>query len=123
MRTLKLYFTGTATANAVANVVIPSATRIKGVQYAVNIDCITDNGQVNLEVSRSSATEIAVNGAQQAIVQVSAWSNFVTSGLSQPVLCGFVPVDIPMVQGQIVYGHAVVGGTVLYAATFIIHYL
>lgn len=81
------------------------------------MDCITDNGQVNCEVSRASAREIAVNGAQQCVLEVSLASNFVTSGLAQTAVNEFIPLDVPVVQGQIIYLHALVTGTVTYNFT------
>ena len=122
MPCVKLYYAGAATANAVASVQIPSATIIKGVQCSCNFDSITDGMQVILEVSRASAREIATNGAQQAICEVSAFGNFVTSGLAQMGINQFFPVHVPVVQGQLIYGHALVAGTVNYAATFILWY-
>jgi len=122
MNTLKLYGTGSATANAVASVIIPSGGRIKGVQVCLWIDSVTDNAQVNCEVSRASAREIAVNGAQQCIVEASVAGNFATSGLAQFGVNQFFPVDVPTSQGQIIYLHAVVTGTVTYNFTAVIHY-
>lgn len=122
MQTLKLYGAGSATANAVASVQIPSKTRIRQVQYALVFDSITDNATLNVEVSRSSAREIATNGAQQCICEIATTSNFVTSGLAQQSINGFVPCSIDVVQGQLIYLHAVVGGTVSYTAAFILHY-
>lgn len=122
MRTLKLYGTGSATANGVASVIIPTAATIKGVQVAIRINSITDGAQVNLEVSRASAREIAVNGAQQSIVEVAMEGNFVTSGLAQAGVNQFFPVSISVTQGQIIYLHALVAGTVVYDATIILHY-
>lgn len=122
MRTLKLYATGSATANAAANITIPSAGTIRGVQASVRINSITDGAQVDLEVSRASAREIAVNGAQQSIVQVAMESNFVTSGLAQAGVNQFFPVNVTVTQGQLIYLHALVAGTVTFDATFIVHY-
>lgn len=122
MNTLKLYGTGSATANAVASVIIPTGGRIKGVEVTMWIDSNTDNAQVNCEVSRASAREIAVNGAQQCIVEVSLAGNFVTSGLAQAAVNQFFPVDVPTTQGQIIYLHAVVTGTATYNFTAILHY-
>jgi len=122
VRTLKLYGTGSATANGVASVIIPTAATIKGVQVAIRINSITDGAQVNLEVSRASAREIAVNGAQQSIVEVAMEGNFVTSGLAQAGVNQFFPVSISVTQGQIIYLHALVAGTVVYDATIILHY-
>jgi len=95
---------------------------IRGVQCSVRINSITDGAQLDLEVSRASAREIAVNGSQQAVCQIGVESNFVTSGLAQFGVNQFFPVAIPVSQGQIIYLHALVAGTVIYDATFIIHY-
>lgn len=122
MNTLKLYGTGSATANAVAQVIIPSKGRIRGIQFSVLLDSITDNSSVQCEVSRSSAREIAVNGAQQSIAEIAASQNFVTSGLATSGLNIFCPCDIPVIQGQIIYLHAAVAGTLTYNCTALISY-
>jgi len=122
MRTIKLYGTGSASANGVASVTIPSAATIRGVQAAVRVNSITDGAQVNIEVSRASAREIQTNGAQQSICEVALEGNFVTSGLAQAGVNQFFPTSVAVTQGQIIYLHALVGGTVVYDATFIISY-
>lgn len=122
MPTLKLYGTGSATANAVAQIIIPSAGRIKGVQVCLWIDSVTDNAQVNCEISKASAREIAVNGAQQCVCEVSIAGNFATSGLAQFGVNQFFPVDVPVVQGQIIYLHALVTGTATYNFTAVVSY-
>ncbi len=122
MRTLKVYATGSATGNNVASITIPSAGRLRGVQVAVSADSITDNAQADLEISRASATEINVNGAQQCVCQVSLRNNLLTSGMTTTGVNTFLPVDVPVVQGQIIYLHAVIVGTVTYFATFVVHY-
>lgn len=122
MRTLKLYGTGSATGNNIAQIIIPSAGRLRGIQCAISADSITDNAQLSLEVSRSSATEIAINGSQQCVAQIEARQNFVTSGLAPIGINAFFPLDIPVVQGQIIYLHAVIVGTITYYATFLIQY-
>lgn len=122
MSSLKLYGSAGATANSVASVIVPSATRIRGVQFAAIIDCNTDNGTAQVEVSRASAREIAVNGAQQAIAEIWLQSNFVTSGLAQYGVNEFFPVDVPVVQGQIIYLHIVIAGTVTCSVSALLWY-
>jgi hypothetical protein len=122
MRTLKLYATGSATGNAVAQLTIPSAATIRAIQYSILFDSVTDAAILRVELSRASATEIAVNGAQMSICEIGTCSNFVTSGLSQPVNVGQIMVNASFAQGQIIYFHAVVAGTLVYYATFILHY-
>lgn len=91
-----------------------------GVQFACRFNSITDGGQVDLEISLASAREIAVNGAQQCVAQVAFESNFVTSGLAQNGANLFVPVDVRVTQGQIIYLHCVVAGTIVFDATAIL---
>jgi len=122
MRTLKLYGTGSATANGVASLVIPTRANLRGIQTAVRVNSITDGAQIDLEISRASAREIAINGAQQCVLQVCVESNFVTSGLSQMGVNQFFPMAVGFDQGQLIYLHALVAGTVVYDATFILHF-
>jgi len=122
LNTLKIYGTGSATANAVAQIIIPNKSRIKGVQWSLLMDSITDGATLRVELSRASATEIAVNGAQQCISEVGMYGNFVTSGLAQFSQVVFLPCDVSVVQGQIIYLHAVVAGTLNYFAMGNIHY-
>jgi len=122
MRTLKIFATASATASGAAQVTIPNRGTIRAVQWAVRLNSITDGAQLDLEISRSSAYEIAVNGAQQSISEVAFEGNFVTSGLAQNGINLWVPVNISVDQGQIIYLHARVAGTLTYTATAILHY-
>lgn len=114
MNSIKLYGSGSATANAVAQVIIPSKTVLRGVSIAFIIDCITDSSGANVELSKASAREIAVNGSQQCIWEGNLFSNFVTSGMGQAGVNNFFPLDVSVVQGQIIYLHASVAGTCTY---------
>lgn len=121
MRSIKLYGTGSATANNVANVTIPTAGRLKGIQYSIRIDAPSDNANMSLEVSQASATEYAVNGAQQCVAVFGAFGNLVTSGLAFGSIVGFVPVDVPLKQGQLLYLHAgLISGVTAYYAELIL---
>jgi hypothetical protein len=114
MRTLQLYATGSATGNAIASVVIPSATRIKQIQIAFDVDSITDNADVTLEFSKVPTTQIATNGAQDPFLEVRLKSNFVTSGLTTTGVNQSFPVDVECRQGELIYVHAAVTGTATY---------
>lgn len=115
MYSRKLYATGSATANGVATITVPTASRLILVQWCVNFDSITDNGVCTLELSAASATEIAVNEAQQCISELRYQSNFVTSGLLNGAVNFTTPIpQVPWSQGQKIYLHAVVSGTVVY---------
>lgn len=118
--TRKLYATGSATANGVQSVIIPSRATLRQIQWAVRINSITDGAQLNLELSLASAREIAVNEAQQSISEVALEGNFVTSGLSQNGINLIVPCNVPLNQGQLVYLHALIAGTLIYDATLLL---
>jgi len=120
----KLYATGSATANGVASITVPSPCRLIGMQWSVKFDSITDNGICTLEVSAASSTEIAINEAQQCIAEVSYQSNFVTSGLVNGSLVKAMPIPaVPWAQGQKIYLHAVVAGTITYTGGAVLWFL
>lgn len=111
----KLYATGSATANGAATITVPTNCRLIGVQWTVNFDSITDNGIATLEISAASATEIAVNEAQQCISELRYQSNFVTSGLVNGSQNVFAPVPgVPWAIGQKIYLHVVISGTITF---------
>lgn len=114
MRTLQLYGTGSATANAVAQVTVPVAGILKGIQASLCIDSITDNSMVRVEVIKVPQTQIAVNGALDPFFQIGLAGNFVTSGLAQTGVNQLFPLDVQCRQGEILFLHAVITGTVTY---------
>jgi len=122
MPKIQLYATGAATATSVAQVTIPSSTTLRGVYINLQIDSITDNGQVRLEFSKVPTNQIAVNGALDPEFEIGGFSNFVTSGLYQSSQCYFLPLNIPCRQGEIVYVHATVAGTATYYVNAIFIY-
>jgi hypothetical protein len=122
MRTLQLYATGSATATSVASVTIPSPARIMGIQIALGIDSVTDNAMVRLELSKVPTNQIATNGALDPFLEINLAGNFATSGLAQAGVNQFFPVDIPCRQGELVYVHVTIGGTVTYYFNAILHY-
>jgi len=114
LRTLQLYATGSATATSVAQVTIPSAATIHACQVMMQVDSITDNGQVRLELTKVPTNQIGTNGALDPFLEVGGYSNFVTSGLAQGILCYTFPLNVPCRQGEIIYIHATVSGTATY---------
>lgn len=122
MRTIQLYATGAATATSVASVTIPTAGRVLGIQVALGIDSVTDNAMVRLELSKVPTNQIATNGALDPFLEVNLAGNFATSGLAQAGVNQFFPVDVPVRQGEIIYVHATVGGTVTYYFNAVLHY-
>jgi hypothetical protein len=122
VRTIQLYATGSATATSVASVTIPAAGRIVGVQVGLAIDSITDGGQVRAELSKVPTNQIASNGALDPFLEVGTFNNFVTSGMANPNVNAFFPVDITVRQGEIIYLHVTVAGTATYFFNAILHY-
>lgn len=114
MRTLQLYGTGSATANAVAQVTVPTSGTLKAIQASLLLDSITDGAIVRVEVIKVPQTQIAVNGALDPFFQLGVLGNFVTSGLAQGGVNDLFRVNIPCRQGEILYLHAVVAGTATY---------
>lgn len=114
LRTIQLYATGAATATSVAQVTIPSSATIHAVQVSLQVDSITDNGQVRLELSKVPTNQIATNGALDPFLECGYFSNFVTSGLMGSSQLYTVPVNVPCRQGEIIYIHATVAGTATY---------
>lgn len=115
MYSRKVYATGSATANGVATVTIPANSRLIGVQWCLDLNSITDNAELVAELSAASATEIAVNEAQQCLSEVRLFGNFATSGLAQVGVNTLFPIPaVPFAAGQKIYLHIVITGTVTY---------
>lgn len=122
MTNLQLYASGSATASAVAQVTVPSATTLKGVYIAVAADTVTDNSTLVLEFSKIPVSQIAVNGAKDPFLEVRVENNLLTSGMTLAGVNQYFPLAVPCRQGEIVYVHAFVGGTLSYTATAIFVY-
>lgn len=120
MYSRKIYATGSATANGAATITVPSASTLVGVNWACRFDSITDNAAAAIELSLASATELNVNAAQQCISEIEWSNNFVTSGLIGTGINLFVPVSVRFAQGQFIYMHFLVGGTVTVVAVAIL---
>lgn len=105
MNTLKIYKSNASAGNAVAQIIIPNRSTIKAVAWSAHNG---DSGaHCRFEISRASATEIGVNGAQQCIAEVDLES-FESGTPASAVAAGqngFIPCDVPVVQGQIIYLH------------------
>lgn len=123
MNTLQLYGGLAATGSAIAQVVIPSKTKIRAIQYAIAFVCKTDAVNVDLELSKIPTSQITINGAKDPFFHFSASSNFVTSGLAQPGWTAFVPLDVDCRQGEIIYLHALIVGTVTVRFNGLLYYV
>jgi len=122
VRTIQLYATGSATATSAAQITIPTAATIKGVHLELLIDSITDGASVRLEFSKVPTNQIATNGALDPFLEVGLYGNFVTSGLAQQGVNKFFPLSVSCRQGEIIYVHATVAGTVTYFVNAIFSY-
>lgn len=113
MRTLQLYGTAAATANAVAQITIPSSSTIKAVQFAIAVDQVADNSHLALELSKVPTSQISVNGAQDPFWEYRTYANTTTpSGNS---MTGFHRLNVSCRQGEIIYLHCYVVTTTFYA--------
>jgi hypothetical protein len=86
------------------------------------ITSITASALVRIELSKVPSNQTGTNGALDPILEIGQAGNFVTSGLSTSGLNQFFPLAVPVRQGEIVYLHATVGGTLTYYANFILIY-
>jgi hypothetical protein len=114
MRSIQLYGTGSGTATAVAQITVPSKGVIVACQVSLLVDCVTDNGSVRLELSPVPTNQVAVNGAQDPFLEIGAYVNLATSGLAAPLVSQNFPLVVQVDQGEIIYLHATVAGTVTY---------
>ena len=122
MRNLQLYATGSATGTSVANVTVPAATTIKGVLINLVATSITAGAIVRLSFSKVPTNQIATNGAQDPFLEVGLSNNFVTSGMNALNLTRFYPISVSCRQGELIYVHATVAGTITYYVNAIFQY-
>lgn len=116
MRTLQLYGTGAATANAVAQVVIPSSVTLKAVSYSVAMDQVADNSHCRVELSKVPISQIATNGAQDPFLSLALFTSIAGAAGGVPIgLNGQQKLAVSCRQGEIIYLHAYVVTTTYYA--------
>lgn len=111
MQTRQIYATGSATAESAANIQVPGAGAILGVQLSVNFTSITAGVTLQFELSMVNSSQVGTNDARDVVATLRAASNFVTSGLAQGGENVFYPVLIPVRAGDRIYLHASQGGT------------
>lgn len=121
MRRVQLYGTGAATASAVANVTIPSAGKLRGAQISLIIDSTTDNGWVAIEYSKIPTSQINTNGSQEPFLRVAKWFNVGAAGSDSNGVNEWIPLDVDVRQGEIIYLHVAVT-TATYYANAIFYY-
>lgn len=114
MRTIQLYGSAGAGASDVAHVTIPSAGKIRGIQYSLTVDQEADADVAIVELSKIPTSQIAVNGSQEPFFSVRTFNNLVTSGMTQSSISGFVPLNVDVRQGEIIYLHAQLTASTFY---------
>jgi len=118
---MQLYATGAATATSAAQITIPTSTRIKGVHLAVTMDAAADNSAVALEFSKVPTNQVGSNGAQDPFLELRLYQNQGAAGQTQTGINQFMPLDVAMKAGDIIYLHATVT-TATYYVTAIFSY-
>lgn len=121
-RTLQIYGTASATTTSLAQVTIPSAGKLVGIQYSLIATSITAGVLVRCELSKVPSNQIATNGALDPFFETGLHGNFVTSGLAQGGQTSFSPLVMPVRQGEIIYLHCTVAGTVTFYFNGILWY-
>lgn len=115
MRRVQLYGTGAATASAVANVTIPAAGKLRGCAFSGAFDSTTDNARAIVEYSKIPTSQIAVNGSQEPFFIAQLFSNVGAAGFDISSMQFWIPLDIDVRQGEIIYLHAAVNNGTYYA--------
>lgn len=121
-RTLQIYGTAAATTTSLAQVTIPTAGKLVGVQFSLLMTSITASALVRAELSKTPTNQIGSNGALDPFFEIGMAGNFVTSGLAQGGQVGFTPFNVPVRQGEIIYLHCTVGGTATFYFNGILWY-
>lgn len=115
MNRFTLYAAGSATAAGVATHTVTSAQRLVGALITLDADSVTDNASVVLELSTLPTSQLTTNDAREIIAVVRLRSNVLTSGMAQQAHTVWVPLDVAFRAADILYLHATVGGTLVYA--------
>lgn len=119
MRTYKIYGTGAATANNVANILVGKSGRIKSIRWSARVDAVADNSVAVLELSMSPQAQSGTNDTTSEIAEVSIFGNLATSGFVHSSLKAQELVDIPIAQGERVYLHVAITTATYYATAFV----
>lgn len=113
-RTLQIYGTTNATTTSLAQVTIPSAGTLNGLQYSLIATSITAGALARCELSKVPTNQIGTNGALDPFFEAGLSNNFVTSGMNQLGSVAFIPLRVPVRQGEIIYLHCTVAGTITF---------
>jgi len=97
------FYTTANQANAVNRQIISPGV-LYAVAWSVQFNSIVDNDSLLAELSFSSTSQVNTDNAQGVISACSAWTNFLTSGLSQGGI-NFAQSGLyfPVFAGQLLY--------------------
>lgn len=112
MRTLVLFATITATADAIVNLIIPKNGRIKSLRWSGSFDGPADNARCNMELSMRATSQFATNDISNVVGGLDLLQNILTSGGGVSPIKYQEYVDFPVAAGERLYLHASVSGTV-----------
>lgn len=105
-----------ATSNALVQVIIQRDALLLGVFFGINVDSITDNAELTVELSTVSTGQTTTNDTQGPIASVTSRSNFVTSGLTFGQVNSYVgPIGLSLQDGDRLYINVAVAGTLAVA--------
>lgn len=121
MRTVQLYGTGSATANAVAQVTIPTAGKLRGMFFSLAAAVVANGGAATVELSKIPTSQIGANGSLDPFFSLKVVNNLVTSGMTAYSPHGFVPLDVEVRQGEVVYLHAAVNSATYYFNAILVY--
>ena len=121
VKSYQLAATVTATANAIAQITIRRDCRLISCLFSCGFDGPADNARASLSLSVAPTSQILINDGQGTIATLEAITNVSTSGGGQGGINCFVPLPgIPMRQGDILYLHGLVAGTVSAPTTVVL---
>jgi len=103
-----------ASANVVDTFTAQRSGTLRAVIFNILFDNITDNGTAKIMLSRAAIQDFAATGGAQTqtVAAVFQQSNFVTSGLAQPVGNFVIACNDRVSTGEALYVNALIGGTV-----------
>lgn len=114
LRRYKLGNTINASGNASDTFTAQRPGVLRGIQFHIGFDSVTDGASVRIQVSRSAQADIPASGGaiSNSLGEFHQYGNFVTSGLSQTAGNLLVDCNDRILLGESLYVNAVIAGTV-----------
>ena len=121
MDMIGFYATTAATANAIAQIQIPRAGRLRGIDWNLNADLDADGEACIYELSFLPVYQSDTNNTRNLICNIGI-SLTGAVGPAAGAVGRFVPLDIAVSPLQILYFNAVLTGTASAAVRGVIHF-